>query len=197
MVQRKKGEVRDAILSAAFQLFSEKGYSETTVPQIAKLAGVSNANVYVYYPSKLQIMLALYRPWLEERLDKIDRSLKRTVDPKQRLQKLLRALWRDLPREHNGFAHNIVEAVASSSGRSEYDPSSRQYYERRVAEWLQKCAELSSKEAGLVSTVMIMAFDGFAANVTLDHGAACNADMVELFADLLSRPSAQKGLVEA
>lgn len=186
MVQRKKEEVRDAILAAAFQLFTEKGYSDTTIPQIARLAGISNANVYVYFASKLQILFAVYEPWLKERLDKTDRSLKRVSDPKQKLKKLLLALWHDLPRDHNGFAHNIVEAVAASNNRGEYDPQLREHFVRRVSEWLEKCTDLRGNKAHLVSTVMIMAFDGFASNVSLDHGVACNAEMVDLFSELLS-----------
>ena len=92
MVQRKKDDVRDAILSAAFHLFTEKGYSETTVPAIARRAGISTANVYVYFGSKMQILFTLFTPWLEDRLAKLDKSLSRISDPKLRLKKLLLAL---------------------------------------------------------------------------------------------------------
>ena len=185
MVQRKKEGVRDAILAAAFQLFSEKGYSDTTVPEIARLAGISNANVYVYYASKMQILFALYDPWLEARLKKIDRSLKRISDPRQRMKKLLSALWRDLPKENNGFAHNIIEAIASGGNHDDYSPAMREFFVKRVAFWLQSGTSLDDQSCELVATVMIMAFDGFAANVSLKHGVTCDASMVELFSDLL------------
>jgi AcrR family transcriptional regulator len=67
MAQTKKDGVRDAILAAAFARFSEKGYSETTIPAIAAGAGISTANVYRYFPSKLEILYTLYEPWLLER----------------------------------------------------------------------------------------------------------------------------------
>jgi len=40
MAQVKKSEVRDAILAAAFDLFSEKDYARTTIAEIARCAGV-------------------------------------------------------------------------------------------------------------------------------------------------------------
>lgn len=185
MVQRKKDDVRDAILAAGFQLFTEKGYSETTVPAIARKAGISTANVYVYFSSKMQILFTLYTPWLEERLEKLDKSLSKIPDPKARLKKLLLVLWRELPRENNGFAHNVVEAVSASANRDEYSPQLREHFVGRVGRWLQDCSALGEKDCRLAATVLVMAFDGFAANVTLEHGAACNAQMADLFGELL------------
>src|SRR4051812_16449701 len=98
MVQRKKEDVRDAILGAAFDLFSERGYIETSIPAIARGAGISTANVYVYFDSKIDILFTLYAPWLDERLERLGRSLARVAQPQERVKKLLLALWRDLPR---------------------------------------------------------------------------------------------------
>ena len=185
MVQRKKDDVRDAILAAAFELFTQKGYSETTIPRIARLADMSTANVYVYFASKMEILFTLYTPWLDDRLKKLDKSLSRISDPKLRLKKLLFALWREIPKENNGFAHNIVQAVASSSNRNEYNPQLREHFVRRVAQWLEGCTDLDGKDCQLAATVMVMAFDGFATNVSLEHGVTCNANMVELFSGML------------
>ena len=60
MAQTKKGDVHAAILAAAFAQFSARGYSETSIPAIAAAAGISTANVYRYFPSKLAILYTLY-----------------------------------------------------------------------------------------------------------------------------------------
>ena len=77
MAQTKKDDVRGAILTAAFAKFSSKGYSVTTIPAIAAAAGISTANVYRYFPSKLAILYTLYEPWLVERLDRLEARLER------------------------------------------------------------------------------------------------------------------------
>ena len=104
MTQSKKADVRAAILEAAFRLFSERGYSETTLPQIAREAGISSANVYVYFRGKLDILFKRpYGPWLAAQLDRIDLALARIEDPARRIERLLLALWRDLPQASNGL----------------------------------------------------------------------------------------------
>ena len=54
MAQVKKTAVRAAILDAAFDLFAEHGYSDTTMSQIATRAGVSASNIYVYTRSSIR-----------------------------------------------------------------------------------------------------------------------------------------------
>ncbi|RYF28016.1 MAG: TetR/AcrR family transcriptional regulator, partial [Comamonadaceae bacterium] len=103
MSQVKKEGVRDAILAAAFRLFEMQSYSGTSIPEIAKEAGISTANVYVYFRSKLEILYTLYEPWLKERLNRLARSLERIKTPQLRLERLLIVLWRELPLENNGF----------------------------------------------------------------------------------------------
>ena len=192
MVQRKKADVREAILQAAFELFSAQGYSSTTLPQIARQAGISTANVYVYFSSKLDVLFTLYAPWLRERMDKLERTLSRIRDPQQRLQRLLLVLWRDLPRESNGFANNVMQAVSTSNGDGEYSPELREFFQGRVAGWVGDCLQVSPREAEMIASMLLMAFDGFAMNVRLVHGVACDPRMAELMARRLfeGRPRA-------
>ncbi len=50
---------RQAISEAAIELFRDQGYAQTSIDQIAKLAGVSSPTVFKYYPSKQEILLGL------------------------------------------------------------------------------------------------------------------------------------------
>jgi AcrR family transcriptional regulator len=185
MAQTKKDGVREAILQAAFAQFSKVGYSETSIPSIAAAAGISTANVYRYFPSKLQILYTLYEPWLVAQLDVLGRSLAKVADPRKRLEKLLLALWRELPRATNGFANNVMQAL-STSGRSDaYDPHLRELFQRRVAGWVAETTRLSSRESKIVAGVALMAFDGFAMNVHLPVGIVCDPATARLMARTL------------
>lgn len=186
MSQRKKDDVRSAILEAAFGLFSQRGYSDTSIPAIAREAGISTANVYVYFQSKIDILFTLYEPWLTERLDKLDRALARLKDPQARLNRLLMALWRDLPRETNGFANNVMQALSTSAGSADYSPRLRELFQGRVAGWVAGALALEPREADQIAGVLLMAFDGFAMNVHLAHGMACDANVARLFGRLLA-----------
>ena len=191
MAQTKKDGVREAILQAAFAQFSDVGYSETSIPSIAAAAGISTANVYRYFPSKLAILYTLYEPWLVARLDELGASLARIADRRRRLEKLLLALWRELPRATNGFANNVMQAL-STSGRSDaYDPHLRLLFQRRVAAWIADATALSARESRIVAGVALMAFDGFAMNVHLPVGIVCDAATARLMARTLIGPGAQ------
>ena len=188
MAQTKKEDVRDAILEAAFRQFSERGYVDTSIPAIARGAGISTANVYVYFRSKLEILYTLYEPWLTERLDRVDRALRRIPDPAERLQRLLTELWRELPRANNGFANNVMQALSTTSRGDEYSPRLRELFQARLAGWLEGCLPVGAREANSLAGVLLMAFDGFTMNAHLTGGVGCDAESVRLLARMLALP---------
>lgn len=50
--ERKKQQTRELILRVALELFEEKGYAATTIPEIAERADVSPRTVSSYFPAK-------------------------------------------------------------------------------------------------------------------------------------------------
>jgi AcrR family transcriptional regulator len=56
---------REAILTAAQRLFSERGYDATSLRQIADAVGTTKAAVYYHFPAKEHLLLELTRPWLD------------------------------------------------------------------------------------------------------------------------------------
>jgi len=56
----KGRQSQELLYQTAIRLFSEQGYAETTLRQIAREAGVSPALLYKYFPSKVAVVLELY-----------------------------------------------------------------------------------------------------------------------------------------
>ena len=52
---------KECILSAALELFAEKGFHGTAVPEIAQKAGVAAGTIYRYFTSKEAIVNAVYQ----------------------------------------------------------------------------------------------------------------------------------------
>src|SRR5947209_7814185 len=59
-------ERRRDILDAAMRLFARRGFSETTVQDIAAEAGMATGTVYLYFTSKEDVLQGLHHRFMEE-----------------------------------------------------------------------------------------------------------------------------------
>ncbi|BBK34852.1 TetR family transcriptional regulator [Stella humosa] len=66
-----RGEGRDAILEAAAAAFTERGYTATTIDDIADRLGATKGRVYHYYRSKADIFLDIHRYAMQRMLDEM------------------------------------------------------------------------------------------------------------------------------
>lgn len=78
--QKRSENTRQKILSAAYELFSEKGYHATNITEIASRAGVSIGGLYGRYSDKLEIFYDVYDDFFSSKLTPIIEMLKET-DP--------------------------------------------------------------------------------------------------------------------
>src|SRR6266849_9390807 len=65
--ERKKQRTRETIARVAHELFAERGYHVTTLPDIAEAADVSTRTIFAYFPSKEDILFSDF-PLMKEAL---------------------------------------------------------------------------------------------------------------------------------
>ena len=111
----RRGETsRAAILSAALDLFQERGYEATTMRGIAGRAGVSLGSSYHYFPSKEHLVLEFYRHTHELHVAAIAPLLAREKDLNTRLRGTVRAVVITCEPFH-AVAGSIFSTVANPS----------------------------------------------------------------------------------
>lgn len=66
--QRRKAERPQELLAAALALFVEKGFAATRAEEVAQRAGVSKGTLYLYYPSKEELLKAVIRQYLSSEI---------------------------------------------------------------------------------------------------------------------------------
>jgi AcrR family transcriptional regulator len=72
---RQNGGAREAILVAATQLFSDKGYAGTTMRDIAKAVGVLPGSLYAHIDGKETLLLEIIQQGIAEFLDAVSAGL--------------------------------------------------------------------------------------------------------------------------
>lgn len=55
---------RGQILQAALEVFTQKGYAAATIPEISRAAGVAAGTIYLYYPSKRELFVAVVKGFI-------------------------------------------------------------------------------------------------------------------------------------
>ena len=180
MAQVKKTSVRDAILESATELFTEQGYSNTTLADISRKASVTMSNIYNYYDSKLDVLFAIYEPWLDERIDFVAEETEKIKAPKERMRYLLKYLFSELPADTNCFANNFMQAIVTRKSDEIYTRDLLLRSEEKISEIIRNAIPDSFKE-GLSDNIMthflFMAHDGFVINYAL-NGTSRRVDAI-------------------
>lgn len=170
MVQVKKKFVQQAILDSAHDLFSQKGYHDTTLQEIADLAGVGVSSLYSYFPSKLHLLYAVEEPWYKESFTRLEQRVAKLRTPRDKLRAILLGVWRDIPMENIGLANSLIEALASADPKQKKPAPLLQWAEERLMMMLS--AALPGKTSGgahaALSNLFLMAYDGFVINRRLN-----------------------------
>jgi AcrR family transcriptional regulator len=78
--ETKKSHRLQSILAAAQKVFSQKGYHGATIRDIAREAQVAEGTIYIYFKSKKDLLIALFKPLIVETLTELIQQLEGQED---------------------------------------------------------------------------------------------------------------------
>ncbi|HLZ62189.1 MAG TPA: TetR/AcrR family transcriptional regulator [Ktedonosporobacter sp.] len=93
---------REEITAAAGDLFSRKGFHGTSVPDIARAAGISTGLIYHIFANKEDILLACCEKTAALHLDLFKQGVD-IADPLERFDFIVRELYKDLDKGSKGI----------------------------------------------------------------------------------------------
>ncbi len=132
---------RDRILEEAVKLFYERGFSGTTLDDIAGKLGVTKPFIYTHFRSKCELLEAVCRPTIEMSLDAISRAAQREGRAADRLfDGVVNFTKVVLQRQGNIAVYFREEKHLSEAGLAEIN-ALRKRFDRVLSDLLQEGAD--------------------------------------------------------
>jgi AcrR family transcriptional regulator len=127
--QRRKQARPHELLEAALTLFVEKGFAATRAEEVAQLAGVSKGTLYLYYPSKEELLKAVFAHFLSARIADTAAQVRRVQGPMAPvLREMLVAWWQEVYASPVSGTFKLIIAEARNF------PDIAEFYVREVIE---------------------------------------------------------------
>ncbi|MGQ5633479.1 MULTISPECIES: TetR family transcriptional regulator [unclassified Streptomyces] len=131
----ERPSMREALVSAAFRLFLERGYEQTTVDDIVALAGVGRRSFFRYFPSKEDVVFPDHERCLAD-MTAFLAAGDEEHEPVRRVCDAARLVLR-MYAENPTFSVQRYRLTRKVPGLRAYELSVVWRYERALAEYLR------------------------------------------------------------
>lgn len=91
--ERQRQEREALILQAAQDVLVEKGFHEMSMDEIAASVGIAKGTVYLHFPSKEDLVIALFERDINHLLDEVKAAIDAEGTPRVRLEAILQLLY--------------------------------------------------------------------------------------------------------
>jgi TetR/AcrR family transcriptional regulator, cholesterol catabolism regulator len=102
---------KEKIRNVAATLFGERGYTATSIRDIAKELNSSVAMIYYHYKNKEELLYSIIDRIGNELLDNQARALKENIDPIAQLRDMLLFQIRNIPTRYNDLKVFVEEQI--------------------------------------------------------------------------------------
>src|SRR6267143_1189746 len=112
--QRRSADIRERLFRAALNLFTQKGFAETTVEDITESADVGKGTFFNYFPSKDHILLA----FVEMQLGKLEAAIETARKANEPMPEFLRSLGIRMtqePTRNPAIVRAVLQAYLSTT----------------------------------------------------------------------------------
>jgi AcrR family transcriptional regulator len=185
-VDRRKREVRDRILTSAFELFLQQGVAATTIEDICERADVANRTFFNHFPTRQDMMRAL----AERRLANLhDVVFARASEPvPDRLIGVFDDIGKALAKSGDTYRELIGEMLATSGYGVQRGFVLHDTFVELVKEGIARGEVSASRDAQTLADIIVSALSTGIVNWTVDSTYSLKTNLHDLavaLADLL------------
>ena len=123
----REPERRLALLKAAFREVAERGFSETTLDDIARRAGVSKGVTLYYFDSKDDLFIELFSWLIDSIHTRMREAVARVEDPVEKVRALV-ALIFPSPSKNRAFFRAFVDFCGLAARHEPYREINARFY---------------------------------------------------------------------
>jgi AcrR family transcriptional regulator len=159
--ERQRQEREELILRAAEESLLEHGYHDTSIDDIARRVGVAKGTVYLHFPSKEDLVLALLERAMQAFLCAVDDTLAGDGSPRAKLRAIVEHAYGTLSERHIyliGTLGQTPDMLKRLAEKRELIAATADELEWRLASLLDEGKAAGQFEAAIPTPVMMCMF---------------------------------------
>ncbi len=114
--ERQRRERAELILEAAEAVFTEKGYYETSIDEIAVRVGVAKGTLYQHFASKEELVFALFENQIEIIQQVVERIVASDLSAWAKLEAILQHIYQGFMRKRAQLMLSLYESMELRRG---------------------------------------------------------------------------------
>jgi TetR/AcrR family fatty acid metabolism transcriptional regulator len=180
---------REAILRAATKVFAESGYFNSKVADVARVAGVADGTVYLYFKSKEEILRSIFDRGVGDAIREARARTSALADPREKLREIARLHLERLGADRDLAVVFQVELRGSTKFMEEFSAAGFAEYLALIRETFEEGQRAGAfrreLNAKVVAKVLFGALDEMATNWILSPRRYKLAPLADQVVDIL------------
>jgi len=113
--EKQRQEREELILQAAEEVLAEKGYYETSVDEIASRVGIAKGTVYLHFPSKEDLVIAILERNAQRLLELVETAVALAPTNREKLEAIMRVFYSGFFDPRTSYLMRLPYTVVNSS----------------------------------------------------------------------------------
>jgi len=159
---------REAILRAATHVFARNGYFNSKVADVARVAGVADGTVYLYFKSKEEILHSIFDRGVNKAIAEGRKEIAEIADPREKLRRIAQLHLERMSADRDLAVVFQVELRGSTKFMEEFSAAGLAEYLRLIRETFEEGQQSGVFRADLnakvVAKVLFGALDEMTTN---------------------------------